>query len=136
MNKFKPLFDIPLAQYDNLNEYPPADDIKRALEAHLVNHPNVPKKPTASINNTAVTANNTNGRKRKRDENGNKSNKSTGQSSSNQTFPICSICGNRHPGKCWIKSLDDVPQHMRERAKRNKERQDNKDKDNKGKTGQ
>jgi hypothetical protein len=53
MNKFKPLFDIPLAQYDNLNEYPPADDIKRALEAHLVNHPNAPQKPTVSINNTA-----------------------------------------------------------------------------------
>ena len=58
MSNFRPLFDIPLAQYDNLNEYPPADDIKRALEAHLINHPNVPKKPTAS-SNAAATANNT-----------------------------------------------------------------------------
>src|SRR6266480_3186719 len=58
MNKFKPLFDIPLAQYDNLEEYPPADDIKRALEAHLINHLNVPKKSTAS-SNAAATANNT-----------------------------------------------------------------------------
>ena len=158
MNKYKPLFDIPLAQYDNLNEYPPADEIKRALEAHLVNHPNVPKKPTAS-NNAAATANNTtagnnnnntNGRKRKRGKNGDKDNKSnksssqspsnnqsSGQSSGNQTPPMCSICGNRHPGKCWFKSPDEVPQGLRERiAKRNKNREDNKDKDNKGKTGQ
>jgi len=46
MNKFKPLFDIPLAKYDTLNEYPPSDEVKRALEAHLVNHSEVPKKPT------------------------------------------------------------------------------------------
>ena len=42
MNKFKPLFDIPLAQYDTLNEYPPSDEVKRALEAHLVNHLDIP----------------------------------------------------------------------------------------------
>ena len=63
MSKFTPLFDIPLAKYDNMDEYPPADDIKRALEAYLVNHPNFPKKPTASatVNNTTAR-----GRKRKR----------------------------------------------------------------------
>jgi hypothetical protein len=143
MNKFKPLFDIPLAQYENLNEYPPADDIKRALEAHLVNHPDIPKKPTASAN-AAVTANNTNGKKRKRDKNGNKSNKSTNQSSnqspnqsanqSSATFPICSICGNRHLGKCWFTSADKMPQHMKE--KQAKKKKDNQEKDNKGKASQ
>jgi hypothetical protein len=46
---------------------PPADDIKRALEAHLVSHPDLPKKPTVSVNNT-VAGNNA-GRKRKRDKN-------------------------------------------------------------------
>jgi hypothetical protein len=135
MNKFKPLFDIPLAQYENLNEYPPADDIKRALEAHLINHSDVPKKPTASINNTTADNNTTNGRKRKRDKNKNKSNKSSSQPSNNQspkTFPIYSICGNRHPGKCWFKSSDEMPQSIRERqAKKNKN-----NKNNKGKTGQ
>jgi hypothetical protein len=66
MSKFKPLFDIPLAQYNNLNEFPPANDIKRALKAHLVNHPDVSKKPTASVNNTTANNNTSNGRKRKR----------------------------------------------------------------------
>jgi hypothetical protein len=47
MNKFKPLFDIPLAKYDILNEYPPFDEIKRALKAHLINYIDIPKKPTA-----------------------------------------------------------------------------------------
>ena len=32
MGKFKPLFDIPLAQYDTLDESPPSDEVKRALE--------------------------------------------------------------------------------------------------------
>jgi hypothetical protein len=32
------LFDIPLAKYEALEEYPPPDEVKRALEAHLVNH--------------------------------------------------------------------------------------------------
>jgi hypothetical protein len=58
MNKFKPLFDIPLAKYNNMDEYPPADEIKRALKAHLINHPNALKKPTAS-SNAPTTANNT-----------------------------------------------------------------------------
>jgi hypothetical protein len=44
MNKFKPLFDIPLAKYDILNEYPPFDEIKRALKAHLINYIDIPKK--------------------------------------------------------------------------------------------
>jgi hypothetical protein len=47
MNKFKPLFDIPLAKYDILNEYPPFDEVKRALEAYLINYINIPKKLTA-----------------------------------------------------------------------------------------
>jgi hypothetical protein len=75
MNKFKPLFDILLAQYENLNEYPPVDDIKRVLEAYLVNYSDVPKKFTALINNTTADNNITNGRKRKRNKNKNKSNK-------------------------------------------------------------
>jgi hypothetical protein len=77
MNKFKLLFDIPLAQYNNLNEYPPADDIKRVLETYLINYSDVPKKPTALINNTIINNNITNGRKRKRNKNKNKSNKSS-----------------------------------------------------------
>jgi hypothetical protein len=83
MNKFKPLFDILLAQYNNLNEYPLTDDIKRALEAHLINYSNVSKKPTTLINNTTVDNNIINGRKRKRNKNKNKSNKSSSQSSNN-----------------------------------------------------
>src|SRR5271163_4729252 len=48
MNKFKPLFDIPLAKYDTLEAYPPPEEVKRAIEAHLVNHQSdIPKKPTA-----------------------------------------------------------------------------------------
>jgi hypothetical protein len=76
MNKFKPLFDILLAQYKNLNEYSPTDDIKRALEAYFINYFDVSKKPTASINNITANNNTTNDRKRKRNKNKNKSNKS------------------------------------------------------------
>jgi len=43
MNKFKPLFDIPLSKYETLEEYPPPDEVKRALEAHLVNHNEPPR---------------------------------------------------------------------------------------------
>jgi hypothetical protein len=66
MSKFKPLFDILLAQYNNLNEFPPANDIKRTLKAHLINYSNVSKKPTVSVNNTTADNNTTNDRKRKR----------------------------------------------------------------------
>jgi N-acetylmuramoyl-L-alanine amidase CwlA len=76
MNKFKPLFNIPLAKYDNMDEYPPTDEIKRVLKAYLINHPNAPKKPTASSNAPATANNTTAGKnnkskdkKRKRDEN-------------------------------------------------------------------
>jgi len=114
MNKYRPLFDMPLAQYDKLNKYPPAEDIKRALEAHLVKYPDVPKKPTASVNNTTA-GDNTNGSKR--DKNGKKSNykstgqssnQSTGQSANNQsasqssTYPIYSTCGRLHRNRCWV----------------------------------
>ena len=80
MNKFKPLFDIPLAKYNNLNKYPPADKIKRVLEAHLINYLNTLKKLTAS-NNPPVTTNNittgnknnkSKNNKRKRNDNKNK----------------------------------------------------------------
>jgi hypothetical protein len=47
MNKFKPLFDILLAKYDTLNEYSFSDEIKRVLEAHLINYIDISKKPTA-----------------------------------------------------------------------------------------
>jgi hypothetical protein len=49
MSKFSPLFDIPIARYDTLNEYPPSDEVKRALEAHLVNHSDIPSKPTVGM---------------------------------------------------------------------------------------
>jgi hypothetical protein len=77
------LFNILLAQYKNLNKYPLVDDIKRALEAYLINYSKVSKKPTASINNTTANNNTTNGRKRKRNKNKNKSNKSFNQPSNN-----------------------------------------------------
>jgi hypothetical protein len=47
MNKFKPHFDISLTKYDALNEYPSPDEVKRALETHLINYSDIPKKPTA-----------------------------------------------------------------------------------------
>jgi hypothetical protein len=47
MNKFKLLFDIPLAKYDILNEYPPSDEIKRALKTYLINYIDIFKKLTA-----------------------------------------------------------------------------------------
>src|SRR5437016_13966135 len=113
MNKFKPLFDIPLAKYDNMDEYPLADEIKRALEAHLVNHPNVPKKPTASSNapatansTTAGKGNKSKDKKRKRDEDkeADKSSKSSNRSSSSQSSarPLCPTCKRYHSGRCWI----------------------------------
>ena len=121
MNKFKPLFDIPLAKYDNMDEYPPADEIKRALEAHLVNHPNAPKKPTASSNAPATANSTTAGKgnkskinKRKRDEDKERDNStkssnrpSSGQSSSQN--PVCPICSYRYSGKCWFESTDEMP---------------------------
>ena len=66
MNKFKPLFDIPLAQYDTLNEYPPSDEVKRALEAHLVNHSYIPQKPTATASANTNVAQTPSNKKRKR----------------------------------------------------------------------
>jgi hypothetical protein len=58
MNKFKPLFNILLAKYNNMDKYLSTDEIKRALEAYLINYPNALKKSTTS-NNTPTTANNT-----------------------------------------------------------------------------
>ena len=109
MNKFKPLFDIPLAKYDNMDEYPPADEIKRALEAHLVNHPNAPKKPTASSNapatansTTAGKGNKPKNKKRKRDEDKDKPSKSSNRSSSSQASSrsVCPTCKRSHSGRC------------------------------------
>ena len=145
MNKFKPLFDIPLAKYDNMDEYPPADKIKRALEAHFVNHPNAPKKSTTSSNAPATANNTTAGKgnksknkKRKRDDDKDKDKPSQwfnhSSSSQSSSTPVCPICGNQHRGPCWFKSADEVPQGMKDRqARRQKERQEDKDK---GKTDQ
>jgi len=129
INKFKPLFDIPLAQYDTLEAYPASDDIKRALKAHLINHSDIPKKPTvgkpsqpgtapttapttASTTAPATASANTNvaqNKKRKREQKGNKD-----ESKSSYSFPICPDCGKRHPGDCWVKYPEKMPQHIRE----------------------
>jgi hypothetical protein len=77
MNKFKPLFDILLAKYDTLNEYPSFDEVKRTLEAHLINYINIPKKLIAerliaspSIDSTSANTNiaQLNNKKRKRNK--------------------------------------------------------------------
>ena len=127
MNKFKPLFDIPLAQYDTLNEYPPSDEVKRTLEAHLVNHSDIPTKPTvgkstpSQVQSASVNANvaQSNDKKRKhRDEN-----KSTNQSysSSSSEKPQCPHCDKRHNGDCWLKHPEKMPQAYREKLlKKNK----------------
>jgi hypothetical protein len=126
MNKFKPLFDIPLAKYDTLNEYPPSDEVKRALEAHLVNHTDIPKKPTAgrstpspSADSASANANvaQSSNKKRKRDE---QSDKDERKSSSSEK-PECPHCGKRHNGICWVKNPEKMPQHVRDRlAKKRK----------------
>jgi hypothetical protein len=104
MNKFKPLFDIPLAKYNTLNEYPPSDKVKQALEAYFINHTDIPKKPTveklmlsftdsASVN---VNVAQTNNKKRKRGE---QSDKDESKSLSPET-PSCLHCDKRHDGDC------------------------------------
>jgi hypothetical protein len=122
MNKFKPLFDIPLAKYDTLEEYPSPEEVKRALEAHLVNHTEIPKKLTVDKSTpsqaTAALAN-TNivkpSRKRKREEK-----KPTGDSLSSSK-PKCPDCGKRHGGDCWVTHPELMPQHVRDSiAKRQK----------------
>ena len=131
MNKFKPLFDIPLAQYDALNEYPSSDEIKRALEAHLVNHPaDIPKKPTAEKTTPSTTssepaasantniATNGNNKKRKREEKG-KDNKA-----SSDKPPTCPHCDNRHGGDCWVKYPEKMPQEVREKLARKRKNLD------------
>jgi len=120
MSKFKPLFDIPLAQYDILEEYPPSDEVKRALEAHLVNHPNVPKKPTVEDTPLTASANanvaQSNNKKRKRNEN-----KPADQSSSTEK-PTCPDCDKAHHGQCWVKNPEKMPQNLRKKlAKRHKQ---------------
>jgi hypothetical protein len=122
MNKFKPLFDIPLAQYDTLNEYPPSDEVKRALEAHLVNHSYIPQKPTATASaNTNVAQTPSNNKKRKREE---KKDKDKLKSSSSEK-PNCPHCDKRHNGDCWIKFPEKMPQALREKLlKKNKKTDD------------
>ena len=100
MNKYKPLFDIPLAKYDSMDEYPKPDEIKRALKTHLVNHPDIPKKPTAekmsstmlfqseASVNTNVASDNSK-KKQKRGEKGNKDNKS---STEHSVYSDCNKC--------------------------------------------
>jgi hypothetical protein len=125
MNKFKPLFDIPLAQYDNLDEYPPSDEVKRALEAYLVNHSDIPKKPTVgkpsqpttASANTAV-AQPSKSKKRKREE---KKPVSQTHPNSSSEKPNCPHCDRRHGGECWTKFPEKMPQEYREKlAKRRK----------------
>jgi hypothetical protein len=105
INKFKLLFDIPLAKYDTLNEYPPSDEIKRALEAHLINHIDIPKKPTAgrstplpSVDSTSANTNiaQSNNKKRKRNK---QSDKNKRKSSSSEKLE-CPHCGKRYNGIC------------------------------------
>jgi hypothetical protein len=122
MNKFKPLFDIPLAKYDVLNEYPPSDEVKRALEAQLFNHPDIPKKPTVRKPSQPTTASaNTNvaqssNKKRKREQ----SDKDERKSSSSE-IPSCPYCDKRHGGDCWVKYPEKMLQSVRDRlAKRRK----------------
>jgi len=127
MNKFKPLFDIPLAKYDALNEYPPSDEVKRALEAHLVNHTDIPKKPTvekpsqptiASVN-TNITQSSSN-KKRKRDEK--KDSDKADRKLSSSEKPSCPHCDKRHGGDCWVKYPEKMPQAVRDSiAKRYKD---------------
>ena len=123
MNKYKPRFDIPLAKYDSMDEYPKPDEVKRALEAHLVNHPDIPKKPTAEKTssttpsqpgasvNTNVASDNSK-KKRKRGEKGNKDNKSSTE------HPVCPDCNKRHPGVCWVTHPELMPQHVRDRLQK------------------
>jgi hypothetical protein len=103
MNKFIPLFDIPLTKYNALNEYPPSDEIKRALEAHLVNHSDIPKKPTVEKSTQPITAStNTNitqpssNKKRKRDKK--KDSDKDERKSSSSEKPECPHCRKRHNG--------------------------------------
>jgi hypothetical protein len=136
MNKYKPLFDIPLAKYESEQQFPDADKLKRELEAHLVNHPDTPQKPTAGLATTppqpgasvnaavADNGNNNNNnkrnrRKRKREEKEKKdkrSDKKPNNSKDKDNKPEvsnCSICGKRHPGECWYKNPDKMPQEVR-----------------------
>jgi hypothetical protein len=126
MNKFKPLFDIPLAKYDALNEYPPPDEIKRAIEAHLLHHPDIPKKPTVEKPSQPTTASaNTNvaqtpsNKKRKRGEK--KDSDKNDRKSSSSEKPSCPHCEKQHFGDCWVKYPDKMPQAVRDSiAKRQK----------------
>jgi hypothetical protein len=99
MNKFTPLFDIPLAKYDALNEYPPSDDVKRALEAHLVNHSDIPKKPTVGPPSQPITAStNANvaqspsNKKRKREKRDSDRDRDDERNSSSSEKPSCPHC--------------------------------------------
>jgi hypothetical protein len=135
MNKFKPLFDIPLAQYDTLEEYPASDEIKRALEAHLVNHSVIPQKPTvekpsqstaASVPASANANVASSKKKRKREQKENKEeNKSSSSSPSIFSYPICPDCGKRHPGDCWVTHPEKMPPHIREIWKKRQKGKDN-----------
>jgi hypothetical protein len=129
MNKFKPLFDIPLAQYETLNEYPPADEVKRALEAHLVNHSDIPKKPTvekppqsqdqpASANANVVAPSNDKKRKRKDKD------KPANQTQSSSKSLQCPHCGRLHSGDCWTKDPEKMPAEFREKLERKRKRLD------------
>jgi hypothetical protein len=74
INKFKPLFDILFTKYDTFEKYFSSNKVKRALEAHLINYPDTPKKPTVGKFSqfTAISAfvnvAQSQSKKRKRDE--------------------------------------------------------------------
>jgi hypothetical protein len=100
MNKFKPLFNIPLAKYDTLNEYPSSDEVKRALEAHLINHIDIPKKPTAgrstpspSTDSASANVAQSSNKKRKRGEQSDKD-----ERKSLLKKPEYLYCGKRYGG--------------------------------------
>jgi hypothetical protein len=97
------------------------DEVKRALEAHLVNHSDIPKKPTVEKPSQPTTASvNTNiaqssgNKKRKREEKKDKS--------SSSKKPNCPHCDKRHGGDCWVKYREKMPRAVRDRmAKRHKD---------------
>jgi len=121
MGKFKPLFDIPLTQYDTLEEYPPSDEVKRALEAHLVNHhSDIPKKPTVGKSTPSQdqpASANANiaqplSKKRKRDEK--KDSDKDNRKPPSSEKPDCPHCEKRHRGDCWVKYPEKMPQAVRD----------------------
>ena len=124
------MFDIPLAKYDTLEEFPPPEEVKRALEAHLVHH-SILKKPTAvkttpSQPTALVNANVAKPSKKRKHEDG----KPTSHFKSDK--PKCPHCDRRHRGDCWVKHPEKIPQAARETMSRRRKELDEMLKDNAG----